>query len=367
MSRLYMSMEISNKSWKLYFSAGGKKKRRRDLLADEYVKLPDLIQEAKSKLGLAPEAKVVSCHEAGLQGFWIHRFLEKCGVESLVLDPSSIEINRRRRRAKTDRLDVTKLMQMLLRHYGGETGMWSVVNPPSVEAEDVRRMYRELGRIQKELTQHHNRILSLLRLHGPITIPINTRFKKKLKTLTTWEGEPFPENTLIEIHHQYARWELACKQAKETTQHMNQMVEKGETEAARQIKVLQNLRGIGFKGSWGLTCEMFAWRAFKNRKQVGSYLGMTGTPYDSGSSMREQGISKAGNARVRALMNELAWLWLRHQPDSELTKWFLQRTFRASKRVRRVMIVALARKLAVALWRYVEFDQVPAGAIVKTV
>jgi transposase len=365
MSRLYMSMEISNKSWKLCFSAGGKKKRRRDLLADEYHKLPEMIQEAKSKLGLAPGAEVVSCHEAGLQGFWIHRFLEKCVVKSLVLDPSSIEVNRRRRRAKTDRLDVIKLMHMLIRHEGGETGMWSVINPPSVEAEDVRRMWRELGRVQKELTQHHNRILSLLRLHGPITIAINTRFKKKLERVTTWEGEAFPENILAEIQHEYARWELVREQGKETMRRMNQMAEKGETKAAGQIKMLQNLKGIGFKGSWGLTCEMFGWRKFKNRKQVGSYMGITGTPYDSGSAKKDQGISKAGNARVRALMNELAWLWLRHQPDSELALWFFRRTFGASKRVRRVMIVALARKLAIALWRFVESGHVPSGAVLK--
>lgn len=366
MSRLYMSLEISQSSWKICFSSGGKKKRIQNLPSVGFKYLPRMIGEAKEKLGLDPDAEVLSCHEAGLQGFWIHRFLVACGVESLVVDPASIEVKRRRRRVKTDRVDVLKLMNMLLRHYGGETGMWSVVNPPSVEAEDMRRMHRELGRLKKELIQHANRILSLLRLHGPITVSINSRFMKKLETLKTWEGQPIPANALAEIEREYRRWQCAADQEKEIKRQMDALVDQGEeTPSTQNIKRLQKLKGIGFKGSWGLTTEMFGWREFKNRKQIGSYLGMTGTPYDSGTVTRELGISKAGNARMRCLAVELAWNWLKYQPWSDITRWFHQRTRGANKRARRIAIVAVARKLAVALWHYLEHGAVPRGAILK--
>ena len=328
MTRLYMSMEISTKTWKLCFCKGTKKRIQWNLEPWECSQLPQLLEKAKIKLDLHANAPVLSCHEAGLQGFWIHHFLESLGVQSLTVDPASIEVNRRYRRAKTDKLDVHKLMNMLLRHAAGETGMWAIINVPSREDEDERRIHRELERLTKEKTQHENRILSLLRLHGPYQIKINTRFLGALEALRDWKGRVLPEHILTEIKRQYARWVLVDKHAKEILKQINQLLDDPKTESSKKVKKLEAVRGIGIKGSRLLVCELFGWRTFNNRKQIGNYLGLTGTPYNSGESEKDQGISKAGNKRARSLLTELAWLWLRYQPESDLTKWFYMKARR---------------------------------------
>ncbi len=363
MRKLYISLDISNKSWKICFAGGVKKRNQKNLEAFDYRELPSLIAGAKKRFGLPSDAPVICCHEAGLQGFWIHRYLESLGIESLVVDPASIEVSRRNRRVKTDRIDANKLMNMLLRHDSGETEMWAMIRPPALEVEDERRTHRERDRLKKELTQHTNRILSLLRLYGPINVTVGPRFGEVIKNIRTWGDKPLPPNALLEIQREYARWELAYDQEKEILRYMAQETKKAETKVVKKVNKLQSLQGIGLMSSWILVHEMFGWRAFKNRKQVGSFLGLTGTPSNSGTSEKEQGISKAGNARLRTLLNQLAWLWLRHQPESDLSKWYYKKKGNGSKRMKRVAITGLSRRLAIALWRFVDFGIVPGGAV----
>ncbi len=365
MSKLYLSIEISKTYWQLCFSKGTTKRKFVQLHSTEYERLPKIIEGMKKRLHLPLESEVLSCHEAGLQGTWIHRYLERIGVNSLMVDSASIEVNRRKRRIKTDSVDANKLMNMLRRYDTGEKDSCSVVRVPSPEAEDFRRIYRELVRLNKELTQHNNRIISLLDLHGSIPVKVDMSFLGRLPRITNYIGDRIPKYAFMEIKRVYERWLLTHEQEKKLRTEMRRVERAQDRVEAEKIVQLQRLRGIGVKGSWGLVSEMFGWREFKNRKQVGGYLGLTGTPYNSGNSIKEQGISKAGNKQVRTLMVQLAWLWLRHQAKTDLAKWFQLKTISGSKRIRRVAIVGLARKLSVALWRYVDFGIVPKGAVLE--
>jgi len=361
MRRLYMSMEISNTYWHLAFCAGNRKRRFQKLHSDRFRELPELIARAKERLGLEPDAPVLACHEAGLQGFWIHRMLETYGYESLVVDPASIEVSRRQKHVKTDRVDVKKLMNMLLRHAGGETGMWKLVHVPSPREEDRRRIHRELKRLKKERTQHNNRIIGLLKLHGPIRVRINRGFRERLPKLKDWNGQELPRHARAEIEREYQRWVMVQDEILSLDQLKREMVRENDP-AMRGVRRLKRLSGIGMGGGWDFTCEMFSWRKFKNRKEVGAFLGLTGTPYDSGASQRDQGISKAGDGSLRALACELAWQWVRWQPTSSLTMWFHKKTAGGGKRIRRVAITAVARKLVIALWHFYETGIPPKGA-----
>lgn len=358
-----MAMELSDKTWKLGFG-NGSKVRERSVCARDCGALMREIARAKERLALPADVAVVSCYEAGRDGFWIDRYLKEQGVENLVVDPSSIEVNRRKRRAKTDRLDVTKLLQMLMRYrLYDEKKVWKVVHVPSEEQEDELRLHRERERLKKERTGHITRIRSLLALHG---IRIGKVSTCGFGELRNWRDRPLPNGLLAEMERERTRLLAVEEQLDQVEKEQRARVKEPRTPGDAKARKLLELRGVGQTSAWILGKEFFGWREFKNRREVGALAGLTGTPYDSGGCVREQGISKAGNKRVRAMMIELSWSWLRFQPHSELSKWFEQRFGHGSKRMRRIGIVALARKLLVALWKYVEKDELPAGLIIRS-
>ena len=379
---LYMVFELSNKEWKLGFGIGGNP-RIRTMPARDLPVLWKEIELAKVKLGLPSDAPVVSCYEAGRDGFWLHRYLVAHGVINIVVDSSSIEVNRRKRRAKTDRVDVRKLYRQMVRHQAGEEGVWSIVRVPSREDEDERRIHREIDRLQSECQGHSNRIQSLLVLHG-IDLKLSKHFARDLERSRPLDGSALGSELKGELLREYERWELTTKQLKELRKaEMNRIraVAKKAKEALRdndsktqlsqapkgfgkpeQVVALMMLYGIGERSAWPLVYEFF-WRNFKNRREVGNAAGLCGVPYDSGDQAVEQGISKAGNGRIRRLMVELSWCWMRYQPTSAITVWFNERFGIGGKRMRRVGVVAVARKLLVSLWRYLEYGEVPDGAL----
>jgi transposase len=308
---------------------------------------------------------VVSCYEAGRDGFWLHRFLLSLGVENLVVDSSSIEVNRRSRRAKTDRLDAQKLLMMLIRHDLGEEGrVFSVVRVPSVEQEAERQLHRDWEELKKERTLHRNRIQSLLACHG-IFLKFGSNFGMCLGSLTLWDGSAVPAKLRERLEREWKRLELVESQIRELTKQKQEEVTAASNASLQQIQKLATLKGIGLTSAWVFVCEFFSWRQFRNRREIGALAGLVPMPYQSGSSNREQGISKAGNVRLRTMSIEIAWSWLRWQPESQLSLWFRERYGPGQRRSRRAGIVALARKLLVALWRFLEFGVMPEGAILK--
>jgi transposase len=320
------------------------------------------ISLAKEKFGLKADCQVHSCYEAGRDGFWIHRFLEREGVKNRVFDPASIEVNRRSRRQKTDRIDAEKLVRLLMRIVlCGEKKVCSQARVPTYEQEAAMRLHRERERLVKESTGHRGRIRSLCALHG---INLGSVDRLAPATLVDWQSKPLPQALVSELERELQRLQQVKEQLRQIEGEQRQGLEDTQTQASKKAARLKVFRGLGLQSSWVLAHEFF-WRDFKNRKQVGSCAGLTGCPYDSGQSQREQGISKAGNRRVRTLSIEMAWNWLRFQPQSQLSQWFAK-NFGQSKRSRRVGIVALARKLLVALWKYLESDLIPEGALLKT-
>lgn len=368
-SRLYMAMELSHREWKLAFGTGPRNPRVVTVPARDLDRLAEEIGRAKECLDLPGDAEVYSCFEAGRDGFWLHRYLVERGVDSLVVDSASIDVNRRKKQKKTDRLDARKLLTKLIRYHGGEDDTWSVVRVPSVEDEDERRPHRELQRLQKERTGHSNRINSLLVTQG-VVLGVSRAFPEQLEQARLFDGSELGANLQQELLRQYERWLQADEQIREIRQEQRRQTRdalEDDFEGRPKLEMVAALIlqcGIGERSAWTLVYEFF-WRRFDNRRQVGSAAGITGMPYDSGGNRREQGISKAGNWRVRRLMVELSWFWLRYQPESRITIWFEERFGPGSKRSRRVGIVAVARKLLIALWRYLEFGEVPEGARFK--
>lgn len=362
---LYMAMELSLNKWCIAFG-NGMKMRQVILESNDKMGLCAEIQKAKEKFGLPEDAKVVSCYEAGRDGFWIHRWLERCGIENIVIDSSSIKVDRKSRRAKTDRLDASRMLRQLVLHIRGEEKL-QVARVPSEKEEDRRRIHRERERLVKERTGHTNRIKSLLNLFG---IKFKNRGYKSwdtyLNNVKDWKDEPLPEDQKSELLREAKRLEMVESQIKELETLRFERIESSDEEVYKKVRQLKQLKGIGDIGSWVFIMEWFGWRKFNNRREVGAAAGLVGTPYDSGESQREQGITKAGNYRIRSLATELAWAWLRYQPNSELSRWFIER-FNQGKRSRRVGIIALARRLLIALWRYLETGQLPAGAELKAI
>ncbi len=363
---LYMAMELSNKKWKLGFS-NGEKMRVKTIESADWGALQLEIEQAKNKLHCAADARVVSCYEAGRDGFWIHRALLAEGIDNQVLDSASIEVSRRKKQVKTDRVDVIALLRLLMRYVNGEKTALHIIRIPSVEEEDQRRLNRERDRLLKERGAHSARIKSLLIAHGIRLEKLSDlpRLLPSAKAAVT--GYALPEDLKAELEREYARYELVNTQIKKQEHLQIERAESEDIPAMQNIQHLRSLKGVGWQSSWILTMEFFNWRQFKNAKQLGACAGLTPTPYDSGDSTREQGISKAGNKRIRKLMVELSWLWLRYQPDSQLSQWFETRFGSGGKRMRRIGIVALARKLLIALWRYLEHGVLPEGAVLKAV
>ena len=356
---LYMSLELGDKKWMLTLTDGRRGPSRYGVDAGDTAVVVDCIGKAKERCGLAAEAKVHSCYEAGRDGWWLHRWLLEQGIDNIVVDSASIEVNRHARRAKTDRLDGDKLLAMLLRHRTGER-VWSVLHEPTPEDEDARRAHRELARLTQERTAHTNRIGSLLVLHN-----LRPRLIIGGRDWARWwgrHGEQVPPALRAEIERESARLALVRQQVKALEAARRQELADGKQP---QVAQLMQLRAIGAKGAWVLVKELFGWRRFANRRELAGCLGLAPTTYASGDSQIEQGISKAGNKRARALLVELAWGWLRLQPGSALSQWFYRRFAGGGKRMRRVGIVALARRLAIALWRYLEHGEIPAGATLK--
>jgi transposase len=360
-SELYMAFELGEKNWKLSLGDGARSPSRYTLAAGDTAALLECIAKAKARCGLAPEARVRSCYEAGRDGFWLHRWLMAQGIDNIVVDSASIEVNRRARRAKTDRLDGDKLLSMLIRYYADEPRVWSVVRVPTLEDEDARRAHRELGRLGHERTAHINRIRALLVLNNLRVKYVGGRLWQRWWTGHAQELAP---GVRAEIERESERLFLVKKQMDTIEVAQRQSVAAGSEP---QVARLAQLRGIGMSSGWVLAKELFGWRRFRNRREVAGCLGLTPSPYASGESETEQGISKAGNRRVRALMVELAWSWLRYQPQSELSQWFARRFASGGKRMRRVGIVALAPRLAIALWRYLEDGLIPNGVQFKPI
>jgi transposase len=362
---LYLAFELSAAKWKLGFSTGlGQHPRRRTVDAGELLTLRQEIEMAKRRFGLAADAPVKSCYEAGRDGFWLHRYLLEQEIENLIVDSSSIEVNRRAKRAKTDRIDVGKLLNMLIRYHSGEEKVWRVVHVPSVEAEDMRHLHRQLRTLKVDRTRYICRIKGLLATQG-LNVPIHLDFLDTLAAARTWDGSPSPPGLLARVEREYASLRYVEQQIKELEAERDELIETSNHPSIVKVCQLMRLRAIGPNSAWLFVMEFFGWRQFRNRREVGGLSGLAPTPYQSGEESREQGISKAGNRPVRAMAIEIAWCWLRYQPDSELSLWFYERFGNGGKRMRKVGIVALARKLLVALWRYLETGEIPAGAQLK--
>jgi transposase len=365
---IHVVFELSKSKWMLGMMLPGSEKLSRYTIAGgDLNALASRLADARVKAARAGKpVRIVSCYEAGFDGHWLHRWLTDQGVITHEIDSSSIQVSRRARRAKTDRIDLNQLMRTLLAYLRGEPRVCSVVHVPTVENEDRKCRNRERDYLIDERTAHTNRIKGLLHAQGIRDVmPLKPNFVAGLASMRTGDGRPLPARLKEEIVRQHKRLCLVHMQVKEL-----EAKSKAELHAASpgsndaKIVQLAQLKGIGPVGAQGLVNEVF-YRSFDNRRQVGSYFGLTGTPYNSGKSERDQGISKSGNRRAREFAIELAWLWLYHQPGSELSRWFRERVRDIKGRIRRIAIVALARKLMVALWRYLTTGVVPTGAVLR--
>jgi transposase len=364
---LYLSFELGRKEWKLAFTvARGQKPRIRTIPAGDRAAVQEEIALARQRFALSEAVRVVSCYEAGRDGFWIHRFLTVIGVENVVVDSSSIEVNRRARQAKTDGLDVQKLLSLLLRYHDGESRVWSVVRVPSVEQEDGRQLSRDWEVLKKERTLHRNRIQALLASQGG-RLELKAGLAERVESLRLWDGSPLPSELQLRLKREWERLELVETQIRELKTQREEKIAEGGSVAMRLIQQLMLLRAIGTTSAWVFVQEFFGWRQFRNRREIGALAGLSPMPYRSGESLNhEQGISKSGNVRLRTMAIEIAWAWLRYQPQSQLSLWFQERYGPGTRRSRRVGIVAVARKLLVALWRYLETGVLPEGAVLKS-
>jgi transposase len=359
---LYVACELSTKEWLVTMSVSpdGRQQRARIRPGDR-VAFERVLVDARRRVGLAADAPVRSCYEAGRDGFWPHRFLTALGISNLVVDSSSIEVSRRARRAKTDRLDGAKLLQMLLRHWGGERKMWHVVHVPSPEQEDRRHASRGLTTLQGERTRYRNRIHSLLALHG-VRLRIDARLPERLATVTDWAGMALPAGVTARV---LETWRLL--QGVEAEVQRARRVERQRVRATAAPTVAQRLarlRGVAARGATILAEELFS-RDLRNRRQVGALAGLVSAPYHSGTMRIDQGVMPSGVPAVKRVAVEIAWAWLRYQPTSALAQWYHRRFGGGGAVTRRIGIVALARRIIIALWRYVEQGIVPAGALLK--
>jgi transposase len=363
---VYIAFELSKAKWMLgVILPGAKKLSRYTITGGDVAALAARLAEWRRKAALGGKpVRMLSCYEAGFDGHWLHRWLMDQGVINHEIDPSSIEVNRRARRAKTDRIDLERMMRALLDLLRGEPQACRVVHVPSAEDEDRKRGSRARERLLKERTAHTNRIKGLLHGQGiRDAFPLKPGFVKSLDSVHTGDGRLLPSGLKQEIVYEHERLSLVNRQLallEASSKAERRTAAPGSAEA--KVVQLATLKGIGPVGGQRLVHEVF-YRDFDNRRQVGSYIGLTGTPYNSGSSVREQGIGKAGNRRARETAIEIAWLWLSHQPDSELSNWFRKRVGDIKGRIRRIAIVAMARKLMVALWRYLNTGVVPIGAV----
>ena len=361
---LLMALELGQRSWKLGFSTGiGQRSRVRQIAAGAVEAVANEILKAKLRLGLPPDAPVMSCYEAGREGFWVHRYLVAHGVTNHVVDSSSIEVNRRARRAKTDRLDLASLLNLLARYVQGDRRVWRVVRVPSVTDEDARHVPRTWETLTADRTRLINRITGLLLTQG-VHLPIDKDFLAHLRTAQIWDGSPVPPGLQERLRADWALLQQVEGQLRERKARAADLLDR-RTRTSRVIDKLQQVQAIGRTGAWVLATEIFGWRQITNRRQLGNLVGLVPAPYQSGDTAHDQGITRAGNHHVRRVMVQLARGWLRYQPTSALTAWYQRRFSQGGKRLRRIGIVALARKLLIALWRYVQTGLMPEGAQLK--
>jgi len=364
---LYLAFELGKNTWKLGFTVGvAQQPRERMIPAGALDMLQQEIARAKQRFGLPEDAHVVSCYEAGRDGFWLHRSLVAQGVQNHVIDSASIEVNRRQRRAKTDRLDVHKLLTMLLRHRAGEQKVWSVVRVPSVDEEDRRQLHREMLTAQQDRTRVINRMKGLLAGHG-VQLTLEGDVDAPLDQVPQWDGAPLPAALLRRLKRAWQQVGFLTAQSQTLEAERRALLRHRADPVIAQVRQLFTLRGIGVNSAWVYVMEFFAWRDFQTPKQVGALAGLPPTPYQSGQSRRELGIAKAGHRPMRAMAIEIAWAWRRYQPGSALTQWYERRFGAGSARLRKLGIVALARKLLIALWRFGKTGVLPEGAVLKTV
>jgi transposase len=365
---LHLALDLGNTQWKLAFATGHTHAPRlRTMPARDLAQLAAELAAAKDALRAPGRRARGELLRGGRDGFWVHRALIAAGVTSHVVDSASIQENRRARRAKSDRLDATALVRLLLRHHAGERGVWSVCHVPSVDAEDQRHLHRELFMLTRQRTRQVNRIKGLLALHG-VALPRLRGLPATPPALQDWSGAPLPPALTARLGREWARLRATQREVLALRAERRRLLaapDAGTDPTLRMVDQLLALRGIGEVSAWLYTTEFFGWRAFRNRRQVAGAAGLTPTTQASGDTEHEQGISKAGNAIIRALAIELAWSWVRRQPTSALARWYRARFAAGGPRQRRVGIVAVARKLLIALWRYLETGVLPDGAVLK--
>jgi transposase len=359
---LYVALELSKKEWWLTMSVGPQAQaRRRRITVGDQAALVQAIAAGKAAFQIGADGPVRSCYEAGRDGFWPHRLLTAHGIVNLVVDSSSIEVSRRAKQAKTDRLDGGKLLRLLMRHWGGERDMWQVVRVPKPEIEDERHASRTRTTLQIERTRYRNRIHALLMLHGA-RLPIDRALPERLPHARDWAGHPLPVGVQTRI---LAMWTLLAAVETARVQARRAEAHAITTAAAGTCaRGLTQLRGIGARSASVLAAELFT-RDLRNRREVGGLTGLVSAPHQSGQRRIDQGLTRGGLPRVRHIAGQLAWAWLRYQPTSALARWYRDRFSGRGGIAQRIGIVALARRLVIARWRYVTGGIVPEGALLK--
>jgi transposase len=368
---IFVSMELSRSTWLItsLSPGGGEKMSKHSVPAGDVCTLLTRFSVLKQK-AFARTGKsfpIIVIQEAGLDGFWIHRVLQNEGIESHVVDPASIATSRRRRRAKTDRIDGEALLRTLLAYKRGEPRVCAMVKAPAPEEEDRRRLCRERKVLIAERVEHINRIKGLLFSQGVSGYePLRRDRRRRLDELRTGDGRPLPMHLKVQISRELDRLELLLEQIKAVEAERDALLAEQQVAAPGPVAMLLDIKGVGPEFAAILWLEGL-FRHFDNRRQIASYAGLAPTPWQSGSVDREQGVSKTGNPRLRTTLIQLAWLWLRHQPQSALALWFEERVRRNGGRLKKTTIVALARKLLIALWKYVTAGVVIEGAVMKAV
>ena len=366
---IFVSMELSRSTWLItsLSPGGGEKMSKHSVPAGDICTLLTRFSVLKQK-AFARTGKsfpIIVIQEAGLDGFWIHRVLQNEGIESHVVDPASIATSRRRRRAKTDRIDGEALLRTLLAYKRGEPRVCAMVKAPAPEEEDRRRLCRERKVLIAERVKHVNRIKGLLFSQGVSGYePLRRDRRRRLDELRTGDGRPLPMHLKVQISRELDRLELLLEQIKAVEAERDALLAAQQVAAPGPVAMLLDIKGVGPEFAAILWLEGL-FRHFDNRRQIASYAGLAPTPWQSGSVDREQGVSKTGNPRLRTTLIQLAWLWLRHQPQSALALWFEERVRRNGGRLKKTTIVALARKLLIALWKYVTAGVVIEGAVMK--
>lgn len=361
---LWVAFELGSTKWTLGFTTGAAQPPRlRTIGAGDLHALEQEIAGAKARFGLAPDTPVRSVYEAGRDGFWLHRWLVREGIANLVVDSSSIEVSRRARRAKSDRLDVRKLLEQLLRWASGATRTWSVVQVPTAEAEDARQLAREIETVGVDRTRVRNRIHGLLATQG-VRLELTAHFEARLAAAQTGDGRPFPPALCERIRHEWAELQRIEARAASLARYRAEQIAHGTSRVAEVARQLQRLRAIGATSAALYSAELLGTRTFQNGRQVSALTGLAPVPYRSDQGVADLGISKTSRGALRRVAIQGAWCWIRWQRESALTQWFERRFGGAGKRARRIGIVAVARKLLVALWRFVAHGVIPEGAIV---